>query len=184
MTSAPGHEHRRRAGRERNGAGRAARAALILAAALGAGALAGCETVEEYTPDVGFQVLTPSQPPAPTTPEVLENAVKRPVTEVTSLEVGALRKGRLLTAHGLSATGGWFQAELVARGTGPSRDGFLEYDFIAAPPELNGGAAITGGAPARRRVRADIAIDAAALSGVVGLRVYGAEGVAAVRLIP
>lgn len=151
---------------------------------LAALSLAGCETIADNTPDVGFTVLEPSKKQEPQAPEVMTNAVKRPVAEVTSLEVGQMRKGRLLTAHGAAATPGWFQPALVPRGERPTPDGFLEFDFVAAPPELNGGAPMPEGTPIQRSIRADRAVSNADLAGVSGLRVYAAGGVAAVRLAP
>ncbi|SDX31725.1 hypothetical protein SAMN05444336_104277 [Albimonas donghaensis] len=192
MTTAPRDEHHgltapsgpsgpfgRRGGR--------ARTRRLLAAGLaGAAALtaAGCETISENTPDVGFTLLEPSQKPKPEAPDVIAEAIRRPVAEVGALELGKMRNGTLLTAHGAAPTMGWFQPALLPRGDGPSPDGFLEFDFVAAPPELNGGAAMPVGTPVQRSLRADRPILDSALAGVAGLRVYSATGVAAVRLAP
>jgi len=147
-------------------------------ALLALAALAGCES--SNVPGVRFTVLEPSQPaeppPAPTT------TVKTLVLRADSIEVGVLPKGRLLTVFGEAPETGWYLPELSPRGDGlPGPDGFLEFDFIAAPPQLNGQPEPPRGTPAQRRVRADRVLDEAQLFGVVGVRVFAEAGPTAFR---
>lgn len=155
----------------------------ILAAAAGL-ALAGCDTISENTPDVEFRVFEPSQP-APETDVTPEELVRRPVVEVVDMELGAMRRGRLLTAVGLAPATEWFAPELQPRRGGrPGPDGFIEFDFVAAPPEFNGGEAGPQGTPAQRRLRAVRALEPEDLAGVAGVRVFAGSDVEAVRLAP
>lgn len=167
----------------RDGAARRRRMGAAPVLVVLAAALAGCETVNEYTPDVGFEVLGPSgnnpQPPAQLAPSQI---VKRNVAVVNSLEMGVMDRGRLLTAYGAAPATGWFRPELRARNAGrPGPDGFLEFDFVAAPPELNGGAVPPVGTDLQRRVRADRPIADRDIAAAVGVRVYADGGAAAMR---
>ncbi len=162
----------------------------LAAAALAA--LAGCSTVSDAAPDVEFEALAPSRPPEPEPEARLSEAevVRRPVAAVTDLELGVTRDGGLLTARGQAPTPGWFQAVLRPRDGGRlAPDGFLEFDFLAAPPELNGAdpeARPAGsGTPAQRAVRADRLLRGRTLEGAAGIRVFPASGPpAAIRLAP
>lgn len=162
----------------------------IAAAALAA--LAGCSSVSDAAPEVEFEALAPSRPPEAQPDARISEAeiVRRPVAAVTGLELGVTRRGRLLTAHGETPTPGWFQAVLRPRGGGrPAPDGFLEFDFLAAPPELNGSDPETlpsgPGTPAQRSVRADRLLSGSAVESAAGIRVFAASGPpAAIRLAP
>ncbi|WP_092862445.1 hypothetical protein [Albimonas pacifica] len=148
-----------------------------MAAALTAGlALAGCSWGEEEQAPVEAQTPPQGGAPGPSGP-VYE---KRPVASVESLEIGQIYRGRLLTAHGAAPATGWFHATLEPRnGSRLAPDGFLEFDLVAAPPELNGG---EPGVPARLPIRADRAIPTADLVGAQGVRVYAGATAAALRV--
>jgi len=162
----------------------------LAAAALAA--LAGCSTVSDAAPEVEFEALAPSRPPEPQPEARISEAeiVRRPVASVDRLELGVTRDGRLLTAYGAAPTPGWFQALLRPRDDGRlAPDGFLEFDFLAAPPELNGAdpeALPAGpGVPAQRAVRADRLLRGGAVQTAAGIRVFAASGPpAAIRLAP
>jgi hypothetical protein len=155
------------------------RAALAGAAAL---ALAGCESGTDYTPDL--RVLEPSQPREPEM-EMPEEVVTRPVAEVLSVELGAMRRGRLLLVEGAAPATGWFLPRLQPRREGrPGPDGFLDFDFVAAPPALNGGAESPRGTPAQRRLKAARPLTPEDLAGAVGVRVHAGGGAAARRFVP
>ncbi|MEM6440282.1 MAG: hypothetical protein AAF763_11400 [Pseudomonadota bacterium] len=158
--------------------------AAALAAAFGAAlAASGCETISD---NVDFEVLEPSQPEAPTPPARLVDAQLALIDSIESLEVGTTRNGVLLSAFGSAPRQGWFQPALRPLNDGlPGPDGFLDFEFVAAPPELNGGAALPVGAPAQRRVKAVRPIPRRTLSGAAGLRVFAAQGPpAALRFAP
>ncbi|MGM0585811.1 MAG: hypothetical protein ACQEUZ_14300 [Pseudomonadota bacterium] len=158
------------------------RRAWSAAAAIGAVlALAGCETVSDYTPEVEFRALESSRR-APEIPKAPEELIKRPVASVDSLELGALRRGRLLLVEGSAPATRWYKPELRPRHDGrPAPDGFLEFDLVAAPPELNAAEPGPEGTPGQRRLRAARALSPAELAAAQGVRVYAAQGAQAVR---
>lgn len=146
-------------------------------------ALAGCgllpDSVSDSVPEVRFGVLEPSREPEPEPAAIRPEAEleRRPVARVTDLEIGVTRSGRLLKATGEAPLTGWFQPALRPRRDGaPGPDGFLDFDLVAAPPELNGGPAGVAGTPAQRRVQAVRLLTADTLAGAAGLRVHAAEG--------
>lgn len=173
----------------------AAPAALRAAAALGALALlSGCESVGGLwgdTPDVEFSVLGPSTEPEEKPSYTYEVKERRPVLTVEVLEVGRTHNGVTLTAYGLAPHQDWFSPLLQPRRDGlPGPDGFIEFDFLAAPPELNQwpyADPYEPGAPGdaqQRRVRGDAEIPAANLALAAGLRVHAAGAARAIRLTP
>ena len=150
------------------------------AAALAAGlALAGCSWGDE---DPAAEVTDAELPPRNGAPGAPAGPIyeMRPAASVESLEIGQIYRGRLLTAYGTAPATGWFRAELQPRNGGRlAPDGFLEFDLVAAPPELNGGAP---GAPARLPIRADRAIPASDLAGAQGVRVHAGATAVAMRV--
>ncbi|MDF2232650.1 hypothetical protein P2H44_08805 [Albimonas sp. CAU 1670] len=153
------------------------RAAAPLAFAAAALALSGCGLWE----DEAAVADAPSAPPQSGAPGVEGPRLNYlPAAGVESLEIGQIYRGRLLTAHGYAPATGWFRATLQPRNGGrPGPDGFLEYDLVGAPPELNGG---EPGAPARQPLRADLAIPSSALAGVQGVRVHAGGQAVAMRV--
>lgn len=144
-------------------------------AVLAAAVLAGCgSSASDYVPRIS--VLAPSKPPEEKAPLVVADAVKRPVAQITGLELGRMVRGRLLTAYGIAPAGGWFQPELRPLNDGaPSPDGFLEFEFMAAPPDLNGGVGQPGLPEEQRRIRADRMIRDSVAAGAVGVRVFSVK---------
>lgn len=181
--------------RSAGGAARAAsaRRAAALAALVGAAAPSGCGYVELAGPQ-------PSAPAGPPTQQVVSpntrggalmpNAQKLLVDTVDRIEVGRTRSGLLLAAFGSAVETGWFQPALRPLNSGvPAPDGFLEFEFVAAPPELN---VVDGqeqrpprGTPEQRRVKGVRPVAATELVDVAGIRVFAARGApAALRFDP
>ncbi|NDV01137.1 hypothetical protein [Pseudoroseicyclus tamaricis] len=93
---------------------------------------------------------------------------RRPIAQVTGVEVARSGGGAIVRATGLAASQGWYNAQLVRIGIDGTT---LLYEFrAAAPPE---GAAT--GAPATRRITAADPLDSAELAGITGVRVQGAQ---------
>ncbi|MEM1313564.1 MAG: hypothetical protein AAGI51_03360 [Pseudomonadota bacterium] len=165
-------------------------AAAPLALAL---ALAGCD----YVDFAGPQPSAPAGPPtqAVTSPDarggaLMPNAQKLLVDTVDRLEVGRTRSGVLVAAFGSAVETGWFQPALRPLNAGePGPDGFLEFEFVAAPPELN---VVEGeeqrpplGTPEQRRVKGVRPVTASELTNAAGIRVFAARGApAALRFDP
>lgn len=158
---------------------------LYAAAALAALSLAGCSTfsdVADKAPGVEISVFEPSVEPTKAPAPVIVKE-RRPVASVEALELGVLHDGVMLTAHGHAPEADWFSPKLEVRRDGlPGPDGFIEFDFVAAPPALNDGKRGPVGTEMQRRIRGDVAIPAAALNGAAGLRVFSAGGAVATRL--
>ncbi|MFT6772356.1 MAG: hypothetical protein ACJA1L_000060 [Paracoccaceae bacterium] len=158
---------------------------LYAAAVLAALSLAGCSTfsdVADKAPGVQISVFEPSVEPTKA-PVLVIARERRPVASVEGLEIGALHDGVMLTAHGHAPEADWFSPQLEARRGGlPGPDGFIDFDFVAAPPALNDGEQGPVGTEMQRRVRGDVAVPASALSGAAGLRVFSAGGAVAARL--
>ncbi|MGG7565975.1 hypothetical protein ACQ5SO_07420 [Rhodovulum sp. DZ06] len=159
---------------------------LLGAAALGALGACSVGDLWEETPEVEVQVLAPSQPQQRETVGQVEVSERRAVERVDRLEIGRVHEGLMLSAFGTAPRQDWFSARLEPRREGlPGPDGFIEFDFVAAPPELNGfSAAETPGSATQRAMRADAAIEEANLAGAAGLRVHAAGNAAAIRLAP
>ncbi|TYO89456.1 hypothetical protein [Oceanicella actignis] len=150
-------------------------AAAFMAVAAG---LAGCGN--DY---VRIEALSPSVEPEPAPkPAPREALTLKPVEAIELIELGVTRDGALIHAVGLAPTTRWFAATLRPRGGGaPAPDGFLEFDFLAAPPELNGGAPGARGLPAQRRLQAALPLSEQTVRGAAGVRVFAAQGAAAAR---
>ncbi|MGF1551936.1 MAG: hypothetical protein ACFBWO_05450 [Paracoccaceae bacterium] len=96
-----------------------------------------------------------------------------PVASIARREIGRTRDGFVLTAFGEAPGAGYGAPVLAPRREGrPGADGFVEYDFLARPPDP--GFALGRGSQTVRRLRADRLIDAEALRGTRGLRVFSA----------
>lgn len=170
-----GRSVRARAGRKRG-----ARGAAMATALAGALAAAGCDSTvgggEGAVPSVRFRFLTASEE-APPPPARILNPELRAVARIERIELGRMHQARLLTAVGETPVTGWFQPELAPRGGGrPGPDGFLEFDLVAAPPELNNLAPGPVGTPAQRAVRADRILPESVVRGAVGVRVFAESG--------
>ena len=158
-------------------AARGAAAAAALAAALAA---TGCNSTvgggEGAEPAVRFRFLTASDE-APPPPARILNPELRAVARIERIELGRMHQARLLTAVGEAPVTGWFQPALAPRAGGrPGPDGFLEFDLVAAPPELNNVAPGPVGTPAQRAVRADRILPDALVRSAVGVRVFAESG--------
>ncbi len=144
-----------------------------------AAALAGCSTGNDY---VQLEVMGPSTEEKPQPELQRAPSQLRPVATVDRLEFGAMHDAVAVTAFGEAPTTGWFSPRLVARGDGkPGPDGFLEFDFVAGPPELNGGTVQPEGSPAQRAIRADRAVARDLAATAIGVRVFAQRNVAAAR---
>lgn len=156
---------------------------LPLGAAALALALAGCSTEENLVnvPGVEFSVLGPStEAPAPAAPASISE--RRQVQSVERLEFGAIHEGRMMTAWGHAPESDWFSPRLEVRRDGlPGPDGFIEFDFVAAPPALNGGEQGPLGTEAQRRIRADLPLSRALTDGAVGVRIFAQDSAIAHR---
>lgn len=131
-----------------------------LAAVLAMLGAAGCSSDEEEAPEAAI-------------PSVAEPVA---VEQVASLEIGRTRDGIVLTAYGVAPGIGYAAPTLVPRRGGQAAsDGFLDFDFVATPPDVGFG--LGQGSNSRARlVRADRLIKGQRLRGVVGVRVHGARG--------
>lgn len=145
-------------------------------------AFAGCSTGNDYVQlEVGGPSTEPVQEPK------LQRAPKefRTVATVGKIEIGAMHDAVAVTAFGEAPSSGWFAPRLRPRGDGrPGPDGFLEYDFVAAPPELNGGTPQPVGTAAQRAIRADLALPLEMAKAASGVRVFAQRGVSAARFSP
>ncbi|WP_343078735.1 hypothetical protein [Ostreiculturibacter nitratireducens] len=92
-----------------------------------------------------------------------------PVREIVSLEVQQVPGGALVTAEGLPATQGWWDAELVAEDNGKPVDGVLTLRFLAAEPR----AATPASTAQSRELTAGIFLSDQALEGVRQIVVAG-----------
>ena len=97
-----------------------------------------------------------------------------PVQAVRSIEVGRTRDGIVVSAFGTAPGLGFGAPQLIARRDGkPNRDGFLEFDFVAQPPDP--GFDLPAGTLEARAIRADLPIRGKSLNNVRGLRVFAAN---------
>ena len=162
-------------------------AARLAAAGLAAALLTGCAEEEtKYTTgndkeiDVRFGVLEPTKDDSVVRPA--GDSVKTLILRATRVELGTTRQGKLLTAYGEVADSGWYQPALTARNDGlPGPDGFIEFDFVAADPVVNGLPPAPLGTAEQREVRAVTVIYRESLNIAVGLRVNSESGPIAVR---
>ncbi|MEM1343362.1 MAG: hypothetical protein AAGI34_02140 [Pseudomonadota bacterium] len=140
----------------------------IMMAGLSAG-LAGCSLFANDEEEV------PEEPaPSPVLP-------REPVERIENAEIGRTRSGIALAVFAIAPGRGYTRPRLDARRQGrPAEDGFLEYDFVATPPEPPAEDAPAPLTPepslAARRIRADLLIEERTLRGVRGIRIFGLRG--------
>jgi hypothetical protein len=146
-------------------------------------ALAGCSGggIFSDAPGVELAVLEPSaDAPKASAPAPINQ--RRQVQSLERLELGAIHEGRMMTAWGHAPESDWYSPRLEVRRDGlPGPDGFIEFDFVAAPPALNGGSQGPVGTIAQRRIRADIPLSRTLTDGAVGVRVFAEGGATAHR---
>jgi len=137
---------------------------LLLMTALMAG---GCSYLgfgdedDEETPDAAAE--QPSQ------------AAEVPVEGVRGIEVGRTRRGMMITAYGTAPGIGFGAPRLVPRRGGrPGPEGFLDFDFVATPPDP--GFELPAGPVKGRALRADLELAPEALQGAAGIRVHARVG--------
>lgn len=118
----------------------------------------------------GCAVSSQQQSEAERAAEAVATAATVPVARVTRVEVGAIHRGVMVSAHGETDGGGWQAARLVPR---RSVDGALEFDMVAVPPQA-------GATQGPQRLRADRPVESRDLDGVSEIRVHGAQTVASV----
>jgi len=133
----------------------------------GAALLPGCSLLglEEEEPDGPFVEEAPDG----------TTLVREPVVSVERIEIGRTASGLALSAFGVAPGIGYARPVLVPRRDGaPGRDGVLDFDFLATPPDP--GRELGQGSLDARRLRADILLDANRLRGARGLRVHALSG--------
>ena len=163
---------------KRKSAPRPGRPAAVVLATLATLGLAACS---DDSP-VQLEVLAPSVERVDEPQFNFGPVNRKPVLRVDRVEFGSLHDGVAVAAFGEAPAPQWFAARLQPRGDGlPAPDGFLEFDFVAAPPELNGAEAPPLGNPAQRQIRADRGLTREDMSGAVGVRVFAIAGVVAAR---
>lgn len=97
-----------------------------------------------------------------------------PVEQLAGLEIGRTRDGIVLSAYGVAPGIGYSQPTLTPRRGGTlASDGYLDFDFVATPPDRGFGLG-QGGNSKARLVRADRLLSTRLLRGVVGVRVHSA----------
>lgn len=115
-----------------------------------------------------------SEEPSGTPAEGQQQVQAVPVSAVRSIEVGRSRDGIVVSAFGTAPGLGYGGARLIPRRDGkPNREGFLEFDFVAAPPDP--GFELPTGTLEARAIRADLAIEGRDLENVRGIRVFAAR---------
>ena len=98
-----------------------------------------------------------------------------PIEAVRDIEIGRTRDGFAVTAFGTAPALGYSQPRLRARRDGrPGPDGFLDFDFVATPPQI--GLERGAGRPEARSIRADALIPRSDLANVSGIRVHTLSG--------
>lgn len=107
------------------------------------------------------------------TPASVETA--RPVEDVRLLEIGRTRDGVMVSAYGIAPGIGYSRPRLEPRRGGRiGTDGFLDFDFVADPPDP--GFALPQGQARARILRADRLLGVETVRAAQGLRVHGASG--------
>lgn len=94
-----------------------------------------------------------------------------PIQALRNIEIGRTRNGYAVSAFGTAQTTGYGGATLQARREGqPGIDGFIDFDFVAIPPDpaLN----MPQGGLTAREIRADTQLSDRKLRGVAGIRVH------------
>lgn len=130
---------------------------LLAAAALGA-MVGGCSLFGGDEPEAEAQAALAARQPVP-------------IQALRNIEIGRTRDGYAISAFGTAPTTGYGGASLRARREGqPAPDGYLDFDFVAIPPDpaLN----MPQGTIDARAIRADAQLPASRLRGVAGLRVH------------
>ncbi len=144
---------------------------ISLGAAFG---LAACSTGNDY---VTFEALGPSVDPEKPVEARRGPVTRIPVQSVERLEMGVTHDGIAVSAFGAAPASMWFQPRLNYRNNGEiGRDGFLEFDLVAAPPEMNGGEVGPVGTEAQRAVRGDRTLTRDEIANAVGVRVFASTG--------
>jgi len=98
------------------------------------------------------------------------------IDDVSGAQLGRTRDGFLLSAQGSAAGASWRTPRLRPRLGVAGPDGFIEFDFMAAPP-----AAAEDTPGATQRLRADTVLAPEQVRGSVGARVHGRNSVAEIR---
>lgn len=93
---------------------------------------------------------------------------RQPVLSVRGMAVDRMPDGAIVRATGVTATQGWFNAQLVRRGL---ENGVLTLEFVAEAPPAPAGT----GAEATRQITAATRLSEADLAGVRVIRVRGAQ---------
>jgi hypothetical protein len=122
---------------------------------------------------IGSGTIGADAPPPASDPAVI--AAMRQVASVERLEMGRTFQGIALIAFGEASGPGWTLGRLAPRGDRPGPDGFLEFDFVAAPPPADAPPTAVDNA-ALRRLRGHALVPLDALEGVAGIRVHAAAG--------
>ncbi|MDT8343061.1 MAG: hypothetical protein RQ752_01400 [Thermohalobaculum sp.] len=106
-------------------------------------------------------------------PEAAALRPPAPVQALRNIEIGRTRDGYAIVAYGTAPTTGFGAASLAPRRDGqPGTDGYLDFDFVAVPPDpaLN----MPQGSIASRAIRADTFLTIKQVGTVRGLRVHSA----------
>ena len=115
-----------------------------------------------------------SDEPSVTAADEQQQVQAVPVSAVRSIEVGRSRDGIVISAFGTAPGLGYGGARLIPRRDGkPNREGFLEFDFVAVPPDP--AFELPTGTLEARSIRADLAIKGRNLKNVRGIRVFSAQ---------
>ncbi|MBK0397568.1 hypothetical protein H0I76_00060 [Limibaculum sp. M0105] len=94
-----------------------------------------------------------------------------PMQALRKIEIGRTRDGYAITAYGTAPTTGYGAPSLRPRRDGqPGPDGYIDFDFVAVPPDpaLN----MPQGTLTAREIRADAQLIASRMRGVTGFRVH------------
>lgn len=103
--------------------------------------------------------------------EVVVQREPAPVQALRKIEIGRTRDGYSVTAFGTAPTTGYGAASLRARRAGaPADDGYLDFDFVAVPPDpaLN----MPQGTIDARAIRADARLTVRQTAEIRGLRIH------------
>ncbi|MEL6775570.1 MAG: hypothetical protein AAFP23_12450 [Pseudomonadota bacterium] len=98
-------------------------------------------------------------------------ARREQVQRVGKVEIGQLSDGLVVSAFGVAPGAGYANPTLEPRRQGrPGADGFIEFDFIAQPPDPS--LQMPVGEPRARILRADRLLPSGAFVGSAGVRVF------------
>jgi len=112
----------------------------------------------------------------PEAPVAVTPVIRAPVQvlAVRAVEIGRTRDGLVITAYGTAPGLGYGSPTLQTRREGqPASDGFVDYDFVALPPDP--GFELPQGSVEARELRADALVKIEDLQGAAGIRVHGRE---------